>query len=83
MLFDEGSVARNSRRVCASGMLLALMECSLRATPRMLGTAVLRRMTFSDDDTGDRSSTEVGGVEGVEAIELSSSEVLGVETTLR
>jgi hypothetical protein len=40
-------------------------------------------MTFSDDDTGDLSSTDVGGVEGVEALELFSIEVLGVDETLR
>ena len=76
-----GSLARNSRKVSASGM--ELTEYSRLATLLMPATADLRRMTFSDDDTGDLSSTDVGGVEGVEALELSSNEVLGLDVTLR
>jgi hypothetical protein len=40
-------------------------------------------MTFSDDDTGDLSSMEVGGVDGVDPFESPSDEVLGVEKLLR
>jgi hypothetical protein len=58
----DGALARNLRRVCASGMLCELIENSRLATLRILETADLRRITFSDDDTGDRSSTDVGGV---------------------
>jgi hypothetical protein len=45
-------------------------------------TADLRLITFSDDDTGDLSSMEVGGVDGVEPFESPSEEVLGVEKLL-
>jgi hypothetical protein len=79
----EGALARNSCRVCASGMLCELIENSRLATLRILETADLRRITFSDDDTGDRSSTDVGGVEEFEALELFSKELLGVDATLR
>lgn len=78
--FVAVSLARNSRRVCASG---SGNEKSRFATPRIPATADLRRITFSDDETGDRSSTDVGGVEAVEALELFSSEDLGVDATLR
>lgn len=78
-----GSLARNSRRVSASGMLLELIEYSRLAALLIPATADLRRITFSDDDTGDLSSTDVGGVEGVESLELFSIEVLGVDATLR
>jgi hypothetical protein len=64
-------------------MFSELTEYSRLAALRMPATADLRRMTFSDDDTGDLSSTDVGGVEGVEALELFSSEVLGLDVTLR
>ena len=58
-------------------------ESTRLAALRMPATADLRRMTFSDDDLGDRSSTDVGGVEGVEALELFSIEVLGDDVRLR
>jgi hypothetical protein len=78
-----GSLARNSRIVSASGIFSELTEYSRLAALRMPATADLRRMTFSDDDTGDLSSTDVGGVDGVEALELFSNEVLGLDVTLR
>ena len=80
---DAGSLAMNSRSVCAFCKLSTLTEHSLRAWCRMPITADLRLMTFSDDDTGDLSSMEVGGVEGVEPFESPSEEVLGVEKLLR
>jgi hypothetical protein len=64
-------------------MLCELIENSRLAMLRILETADLRRITFSDDDTGDRSSTDVGGVDEVEALELFSNELLGVDATLR
>jgi hypothetical protein len=64
-------------------MLLELIENSRFAAVRMPATADLRRMTFSDDDTGDLSSMDVGGVEGVDSLELFSNEVLGVDAMLR
>lgn len=80
----EGSLSRNSRRVWALGMLSVLRECSLRA-PRMPATADFRLRTFSlIDEIGDRSSTDVGGVEGAESfVEVSSRDVRGVEPMLR
>lgn len=60
------------------------MEYSLRATFRIPNSADLRRRTLSFiDETGDRSSREVGGVDGAESfVEASSEDVRGVETTL-
>jgi hypothetical protein len=46
-------------------------------------TADLRLRVFPDDEIGDLSSTEVGGVDGVEPFDSPSDEVLGVDTTLR
>lgn len=80
---DAGSLAMNSRSVCASRMLSTLTEHSLRAACRMPVTADLRLRVFSDDEIGDLSSTEVGGVDGVEPFDSPSDEVLGVDTTLR
>lgn len=80
---EDDSLAKNSRSVCASGMLLGLNEYSLRAAPLIPETADFRRMTFSLADTGDCSSKDVGGVEGVDALDVFSKEVLGVDTTLR
>jgi len=80
---DAGSLAMNSRNVCASCELSTLTEHSLRAALRMPVTADFRLMTFSDDDIGDLSSTEVGGVDGVEPFESPSDEVLGVVKVLR
>lgn len=80
---DDGSLAMNSRSVCASCMLSTLTEHSLRAACRMPVTADFRLRTFSDDDIGDLSSTEVGGVDGVEAFESPSVELLGVDKALR
>ena len=80
---DAGSLAMNSRSVCASCMLSTLTEHSRRAACRMPVTADLRLITLSDDDIGDRSSMDVGGVDGVEPFESPSDEVLGVEKLLR
>jgi hypothetical protein len=81
----EGSLARNSRKVCALGLLGVVKENSLRATVRMPLTADLRLITFSlIDETGDRSSTDVGGVEGAELfVDVSSRDDRGVEAMLR
>jgi hypothetical protein len=79
----EGALARNSRKVCASGMLCELIENSRLATLRILETADLRRITFSENDTGEWSSIDEGGVDGMEALELFSNELLGVDATLR
>ena len=64
-------------------MLSTLTEHSLRAAFRMPVTADFRLITFSDDDLGDLSSTEVGGVDGVELFESPSDEVLGAVKVLR
>lgn len=82
----EGEEARNSRRVWESGIGWERSRFGGAAALRMPATADLRRrILVSFEETGERSSTEVGGVEGVEVLELWSEDVRGVElmVTLR